>query len=111
MFSAGMLVYGTGGRVRTTPNAPVADSGSTPVNAQGRLALTLTNPVAVYSSGVPFDAQRRVCVTADPPAGFSNGFAFSANGRLCIAQAGPITGYAAGIPRTASGAIAINNAP
>jgi hypothetical protein len=111
MFSAGMLIYGTGGRVRTTPNAPVSDSGSTPVNAQGRLAVTLADPVASYSSGIPYDAQRRVCLTADAPAVFANGLAFAANGRLCVAQAGAIVSYLAGLPRVASGAIAINNNP
>jgi hypothetical protein len=111
MLSAGALIYGSGGRVRTTPNAPISDSGSTPVNAQGRLAIALANPIEGYASGIPFDAQRRVCMTADPPAAFANGLAFAADGRLCVAQTGAIAGYLAALPRTADGAIAINNNP
>lgn len=109
MAVAGMLTFNANGRVRCTLTAPLDfGDGGTPIGPNGRLAVaTVGGAIALLLAGIPFTANRRICVTlGGVPAFFSQSYAFDALGRVLFDTSEPIAFYVAGIPRTASGAVA-----
>lgn len=105
---AGMLSFNANGRVQCTLTAPVDFGSGTPIGPAGRLAVaTVGGAIALLLAGIPLTANRRICVTlGGVPAFFSQSYAFDAAGRVLFDTSAPIAFYVAGIPRTASGAVA-----
>lgn len=97
------------GRVRCTVAAPARINGGTPNAATGQLAISANAPTT-FVGGLGYYGPSGNPVAVDvggAVAFFSQGYAFTSAGRLALDSAAPITVHLAGIPRTASGAIAV----
>lgn len=106
---AGMLTFNAQGRVRCTLSAPSQfGGGGTPIGPNGRLSVaTVGGPISLLLAGIPVTANRRICVAlGGVPDFYSQSYAFAADGRICVDTSSPISHYVAGIPRTATGAVA-----
>lgn len=107
MFTAGAFVPGATGRAQCTLGVPTAFAGGVPMDA-GKLCVTADAVAPTsYANGLGL-VDSAVARTEAAPTFFANGMGFVADGGLAIDTAGAITGYAAGLPRTASGALAVD---
>lgn len=108
MLNAGLLLLNAGRVRNTTAGSATNFNGGTPTNAAGLLQLTSTIP-GFYVSGAPFvvASQGLSAAIGTPPVTFANGFGVTAAGNVSADTAGAITSYVAGVPFTATGALAI----
>jgi flagellar hook protein FlgE len=109
MLTATMLAFDVDGRIRNTTGAPpTGNNGGTPTTDEGVLCVTDKSP-DTYINGTGFYvASGEISGEAGGAiASFHQGMAFDAAGHLVTDTADPIAFYLAGLPRTASGALAV----
>lgn len=107
MLIAGVMRFNAEGRVLISVGNPVVGfNGGTPVDEDG-FVVTSVPPPDAYLGGLGYLESDDICARSSLPAFFSGPFAMDSAGALALALTEPISHYVAGIPFVADGRVAV----
>ncbi len=107
MFTSGVLLFDSSGRVRASLTEPVATiTGTTPCTADGLLAI-VDDVGTIQFGACVFDADGRVATEGAAPQFYSQGLPWRTAGRLAIADGGTVAFVSQGLPFTSAGRLAV----